>query len=250
MIDKLKRLTSTKSFHLCMIIVIIAVILFIVGMLILRYNVEGETNMPFELTKITIVSSQEGADKTATDTRWAFDIYQTNDIYLYIDKNAQYEKQETIQSIKIAHFNIEAQNKENIKIYKPDAEDQNTIFRYKDENIVDSIEYVSDVKSDLKNMKISNQGGIVAFRCANNNIAEYKSNDEEIEHMQLLKKAGITNEQLKIKLNFDLRIITQSGKEYKANVELQLPEGNVVDEGTTSIEITDLNNIIFKREKN
>src|SRR5699024_6850411 len=121
MIDKLKRLTSTKSFHLCMIIVIIAVILFIVGMLILRYNVEGETNMPFELTKITIVSSQEVADKTATDTRWAFDIYQTNDIYLYIDKNAQYEKQETIQSIKIAHFNIEAQNKENIKIYKPDA---------------------------------------------------------------------------------------------------------------------------------
>ena len=32
MIDKLKNLTKTKSFHICMIIVIIVVILFIVGM--------------------------------------------------------------------------------------------------------------------------------------------------------------------------------------------------------------------------
>lgn len=250
MLDKLKRLTSTKSFHLCMIIVIIAVILFIVGILILRYNVEGETNMPFNLTKITVVSSQEGVDKTVTDFKWAFDLYQTNDIYLYIDKNDKYEKQETIQSIKIDNFNIEAQNKDNIKMYKPDAESQNTIFKYKEEDIVDNIEYLGDLESDLKNMKISNQGGIVAFRCANNNIAEYKSNDEEINHMQLLKNAGIANEQLEIKLQFDLKILTQSGKNYKASVELDLPEGNVIDEGTTSKEITDLENIIFKREKN
>ena len=33
MLDKLKHLTKTKSFHICMILVIIAIILFVVGML-------------------------------------------------------------------------------------------------------------------------------------------------------------------------------------------------------------------------
>ena len=66
MLDKLKHLTKTKSFHICMIIVIIVVILFIVGVLVLRYNVEGETNMPFELSKIAIISSQEGIDDGQT----------------------------------------------------------------------------------------------------------------------------------------------------------------------------------------
>ena len=60
MIDKLKDLTKTKSFHICMIMVIIVVILFVVGLLVLRYNVEGETNMPFNLSKIAIISTQEG----------------------------------------------------------------------------------------------------------------------------------------------------------------------------------------------
>ena len=69
MIDKLKNLTKTKSFHICMIIVIIVVILFVVGLLVLRYSVEGETNMPFDLSKIVIISTQEGVDDGQTNTR-------------------------------------------------------------------------------------------------------------------------------------------------------------------------------------
>ena len=250
MIDKLKNLTKTKSFHICMIMVIIVAILFIVGMLVLRYSVEGETNMPFELSKIAIISSQEGIDDGQTDTRWSFNVHQANDIYLYIDKNENYDKTEVIQSINVDNIQVEADNTENIKLYKPYAQEEKVIFKYKDEDIVENIEYTGDMESDLKNLKISNQGGIVAFRCSNNDVANYKSNDEEINHNELLKKCNITNEDLQIKLSFHLTIKLESGKEYQAEIKLELPTGNVVENGNASTEITDLDNIIFKRIHN
>lgn len=250
MLNKLRGITKTKSFHICMIIIIITVILFVVGMLVLRYNVEGEKNMPFELSKITIISSQEGIDDGQTDTRWSFDVHQANDIYLYIEKNNEYDKTEIIKSININNFQIETENKDNVKIYKPDTEEENVLFKYKDENIVENIEYLGDVESDLKNLKISNQGGIIAFRCSNNYVTKYKSDEEEINHSELLKKAGITEEKLRMSLTFNLNIILESGKEYQAEVKTELPTGNVIEEGNTSTEITDLTDIVFKRIKN
>ena len=250
MLDKLKRLTKTKSFHICMILVIIVVILFVVGMLVLRYNVEGETNMPFNLTKMTIISTQEGFDDGQTETRWSFDVHQANDIYLYIDKNDSYDKTEVIQSVVVDNFQIEANNTENIKLYKPDTGAENVIFQYKDEDIIQSLEYTGDVESDLKNLKISNHGGIVAFRCSNNYIAKYQSDEEEINHNELLKKAGVTEEDLKIKLTFNLNIKLESGKEYQAEITTELPTGNVIEEGNTSTEITNFDDIIFKRIRN
>lgn len=250
MLDNLKKLTKSKSFHICMIMMIVVVILFIVGMLILRYHVEGETNMPFELTKITMISSQEGISDGQTDTKWSYDVHQANDIYLYIDKNDNYRKTEIIQSVMIDNIQVEADNTEHIKIYKPDAQEEKVIFKYKDEDIVESLEYLGDVESDLKNLKISNQGGIIAFRCSNNYVTKYKSNDEEINHNELLKKANIANESLQMKVSFSLTIKLEDGKEYQAEVKVDLPSGNVVEEGNTSIEVTNLEDIIFKRIRN
>lgn len=250
MLNKIRGITSKKYFHISMLIIMLAVILFIVGIIILRYSVEGETNMPFELSKISIISSAEGIDKEAVDTKWAFDIYQSNDIFLYIDKNDNYGKTEIIKSVTLNNIQIESNKKDNIKIYKPDSEQEKLIFKNSESNIVDSLEYTGDMESDLKNMKISNQGGIIAFRCSLDNLAEYKSDDEEINYQELLKKAGLTNEELKTELTFDLNLNLQSGKEYKTTINLELPIGNVVDEGTTSQEITDLSKFIFKRIKN
>ena len=250
MIDKLKDLTKTKSFHICMIMVIIVVILFVVGLLVLRYNVEGETNMPFNLSKIAIISTQEGIDDGQTNTRWSFDVHQSNDIYLYIDKNDAYDKTEIIKSVRVDNFQIEAKNQDNVKLYKPDATEENVIFQYNDEDMIQSLEYTGDVESDLKNLKISNQGGIIAFRCSNNNVTKYQSDEEEINHSELLKKAGITEEELKINLAFYLTITLESGKQYQAEIKTELPTGNVIEEGNTSTEITNLEDIVFKRIHN
>ena len=250
MIDKLKDLTKAKSFHICMIIVIIVVILFVVGMLVLRYSVEGETNMPFDLSKIVIISTQEGVDDGQTNTRWSFDVHQSNDIYVYIDKNDAYDKTEIIKSVRVDNFQTEAKNADNIKLYKPDATEENLIFQFNDEDIIQSLEYTGDVESDLKNLKISNQGGIIAFRCSNNNVAKYQSDEEEINHSELLKKAGVTEEDLKVNLTFQLTITLESGKEYQAEIKTELPIGNVIEEENTSTEMTDLKDVVFKRTHN
>ena len=250
MIDKLKRLTKMKSFHICMITIMIVVILFIVGMLVLRYTVEGETNMPFNLSKIAIISTQEGIDDGQTNTRWSFDVHQSNDIYVYIDKNDAYDKTEIIKSVRVDNFQIEANHTDNIKLYKLDAEQENIIFKYDDKDIIQSLEYAGDVESDLKNLKISNQGGIIAFRCSNNYVTKYQSDEEEINHSELLKKAGVTEEDLKVNLTFQLTITLESGKEYQAEIKTELPTGNVIEEGSSSTEMTDLQDVVFKRIHN
>lgn len=253
--DKIKYITSKKSFHICMTIVIIAVILFVAGIMILRYQVEGETNMPFEITKITLISTSDGVDKNQEGTtNWAFDINQNNDIYIYLEKNNDYKEEEIIKSVKIDNLNVE-KNKEQgtTKFYRPNTQDTGTNFNNTEENEVQSLEYTGGLESDLKNLVIGNQGGIILFRYANNNVTEYVSDvstTSEITTNQLLKVANVNEEDLKSKLSFDLSITTEDGKEYKANVSLDLPVEGVVENGTASKEITNLDNIVFKRTKN
>lgn len=249
--ETLKQLINKKYFHICIILIIVVILLFILGIVVLRYNVEGETNMPFNLSKISIISSSEGIDKDSGENKWAFDINQNNDIFLYIEKNNKYEKDEVIKTIDIANISIiKNVDKGEKSIYKPEQSFENSMFVNKEENKVDLIEYTGGMESNIKKMQISNQGGIIAFRYANDKIAEYISNDDEINHSNLLKNANITQEDLQAQLNFDIIIKVESGKEYQANISLDVPIQNIVEEGTTSIEKTDLDNIVFKRIKN
>ena len=250
MIEKFKYLTHKKLFHIVMMITIIAIIFFVVGILILRYNVEGETNMPFDLTKISIISSSDGISKESENSKWKFDLYQYNDLYLYIDKNHEYEGTDLITEVKVADIRVEGENSNKIKIYKPDSVEEQQIFKNKDENIVQEVVYTGGMESNLKKLQISNQGGLVSFRCSYDQLIEYETDDVEINNQELLLKAGITNEQLQAKLSFDLIISTKSGKEYQTNISLDIPVDDVVGQGTTSKEITDMSDFIFKRTQN
>ncbi len=239
-------MVNKKYFHIVIVIAIVAIILFALGIIVLRYHVEGETNMPFELSKIAIISSSEGMDKETLDTKWGFDVCQNNDVFLYVTKNERYGKTEVIKEIVIDNIQIEAGQKEKIKIYKPDEQGEKQIFKTKEENVVSNLIYSGGMESNLKQLTISNQGGLIAFRCANL-LAEYTSNEEEINHQELLKKIGVTPEDLQEKIIFDLTIRLEEGKEYKTTIDLQLPIDNVIEEGTTSQEITDLKEFKFKR---
>lgn len=247
---KIRNLVNKKYFHLCMTILIIVVILFVAGILVLKYSVEGETNMPFNLSKISVISSSEGLDKETGESKWAFDIYQSNDIYLYFDKNENYKETQAIKNIIIDNFQVTGTKKENIKIYRPEAEEENVIFKYRNENITDRLEYIGELVNDIKTMQIANQGGIIAFRCSIDNLAEYKSDEYEINHMELLKKANISNDELKFNLQFDLTINLENGREFKTTVNLDLPIDDVVNNGITSKEFTDMSDFVFKRIKN
>lgn len=247
MIGRLRNIRNKKYFNIIMTIIVVAVILFVLSIIVLKYHVEGETNMPFSLSKISVISSSEGLDKETTDMKWAFDVYQSNDVFLYIDKNSNYGKTEAIKSVIIDNIQIEANKKDNIKIYKPDEQEEKSIFKNKEENNVQRIEFVGGLDSNLKQLKIANQGGIVAFRCSINNLAEYKSDEEEINHFELLKKAGVKQEDIKVKLTFDLMITLEGGTQYESTINLDFPIENVIEEGTTSKEITEVKDFIFKR---
>ena len=100
----------------------------------------------------------------------------------------------------------------------------------------------------MKQMKISNQGGLIVFRSAISDIGNYISNDDElINHEQLLQKLNINQDNLEYSINFDITIKLKNEKTYQANISLDLPVENIVEAGTQSKEYTDLNDIVFKR---
>lgn len=51
-----------KIVHLFIVLFIIVLIITIIGLLMLKYEVEGENNMPFELSQLVVVSTAEGIE--------------------------------------------------------------------------------------------------------------------------------------------------------------------------------------------
>lgn len=250
--EKIKQIVQHKAFHVSVLISIIVILLFTLLVIILRYNEKGETNMPFIISKIAVISTSEGIDKENAENKWDFMVDQNNDIYIYIEKNNNYKKTEIIESIVLNNFSFEKQSDlGEVNVYRPDEKNENVIFKTSEENKVNEIEYIGDVTSEIKSLKMSNQGDMIPLRIANHNIKEYISDNEEIiNHTELLKKLNLSMDDLKIKAEFDLTINLNSGKSFKTRVSVNLPVENVIDEGTTSTEITDTNKLIFKRVRN
>lgn len=224
-------------------------ILFVVGVISLKYTLEGEDNLPFNLSRISIISTVEGKDIEDNANKWNLEICQNNDVYLYISKNENYKETEAIKSIKLDNFEINKySNVGKIKLFNSDNNSDNVIFKNIDDNETQYIEYNGDINSDIKAKKISNQGGLLTFRYAITEIQNYISNeDEEINHSELLNKLNINNDDLKFNSTFDIYINLVSGKSYKATINLDFPINDVVKDGTQSVEHTELSDIIFKR---
>ena len=63
------------------------VILFtVVISIMLKYDVEGEKELPFSISKILIISTVDGSLNEDAENIWNIGITQVNDIYMYIDK--------------------------------------------------------------------------------------------------------------------------------------------------------------------
>ena len=247
--DKIKQILNTKQFNIIMVAFIIFSILFITSIISLKYVVEGENNLPFNISKISVISTIEGTDVEDEGNKWNIEISQNNDVYVYIKKNDDYKETEVIDSIKLDNFNIEKySNIGKIKLLKADNNTENVIFKNTSDNEVQSIEYIGDLESNIKEQKISNQGGLVVFRYSVEDIGNYISNeDEEINHDNLLNKLSISNDDLKFEVSFDIFINLSSKKSYKSSVSLEFPINDVVNGGTQSKEYSDLNDIVFKR---
>lgn len=230
-----------KSAYITVIILIIAVI----ALLILKYDVEGEKNMPFKLSNIIIKSSAEGyQEEENKNYKWDVEILQNNEIYLNIEKNKNYKETELIENIIIENIEI-SQKPEvgEVKIYKMS---EKNVFTYNDEyEIKGKIEYTGDLTTNLNDLKISNQGGTIIISAVNRTGKKYTSNEAELEHNgKLLSKVGISYKEIKYKIKFDLIIKLKSDISYKSTIELELPSGDIAEQGVAS---TEIENIVFKR---
>lgn len=188
-----------------------------------------------------------GIGQDSGDSKWNLSLIQNNDVYIDIIKNKNYGKEEIIDKVIIDNFKIEDEpQKGEIQIYRPDSESLS--FTNKEEYKVENeIQYKGAEKSDLNDLKIANQGGLIILRYVNEDLGNYKTDEEEIIHDgTLLSKIGLTNEDIQFKASFDISIELNSGKKYKANVNIEMPIGNLIGEGTTNKQING-SEIVFKR---
>lgn len=228
------------------------VIAFIVTITImLKYNIEGEKNMPFILSEIIVVSSGEGRTKEENQEnyKWNLDLIQYNDIYLQILKNQNYKKNSHIESISIENFKFNDPKIGNTRLYMP-CSTEKSLFSFEDSYLINrKLTFNGAEKSNSKTLEINSQGGNIMFRVANTDVGEYVSNeDEELSHNgTILTKAPVELDDLKMKLSFDL-VIKSNVYTYRGNVELELPCGDILTEGTSQFDKKDCTDIIFKRE--
>ena len=240
-----KKVRQVINFFIA--IFIFALIVTIICLIMLKYDVEGENNMPFELSQLVVVSTAEGINIEGEST-WNLELVQNNDVYLHISKNKNYKETEIIKNIKIDNFKIKNMNKGKITIYKQ-SKDENKMYEYLDEYIIkDNLNFQGSEKTNTKELQISNQGGVVSFRICNKNLGKYSTDDEEIKHDgTILAKAGLGYDDIRFKVSFDLTIELVSGTKYTGTILLDLPTENIIQAGTTNIEKTDFSDVVFKR---
>lgn len=232
----------------CVFIAIIVILILVVLTIMLKYEVEGEKALPYEISKILLISTVDGNVNDESEYIWDIDIFQTNDLYIYIDKSE--ETDETIKEITLNNFTLlKNPEKGEIFIYRPTSDLEN-LYTYSEQNYLnDEIIYSGAVIDDMKSLEIANTGGIMGFRLALNNLGTFQSNDETeiIYDGNLLSNLGVSLEEIQLRLQFDIIITTSSNISYKGTITIDMPTEEIIDEGSSNVEITDFSDVIFKR---
>ena len=97
----------------------------------------------------------------------------------------------------------------------------------------------------------SNTENIEAFRYAINNLSNYISNEnEEVDYGKLLQLTNIKEENIKTTISFDFIITLTTNRKYQTNIQIDIPAKEVIEKGVDGIELTEFNNLIFKRIEN
>ena len=235
-----------KALHLSIIFVILVAIGFTAIMLILRYDEKGEENMPFDISKVSLISSINAQDIADDKNLWNKAVGQDNDVYIYIEKNKGYSKTETIEKIILDNFKIDKEpQKGQVVIYRP-CNNEKELFEDTDEFKCEEITFTGEQLTKIQELKISNQGGIIAFRLANQNLGSYVSNDKEIDYKDLLKKINVLEDEIKVSISFDVTIKLTESKQFKTTINIELPVEGVIENGKSSKEIEG-KDFIFKR---
>lgn len=239
-----KEIIKKSIFLVCVAIMILFAVL-----IVLRYEVEGEKKLPYKLSKILLVSTVDGKPNEDSENLWNIDITQTNDVFIYVDPEEN--TKETIKDISIENFNLSKKaQKGDVQILRPTSDLNDLYSNSVQDYFNNKIVYQGAKVDDMKSLEISNNGGVVGFRESLINLGKFVSNDENTEIVydgRLLSNLGISLEEIKQTLNFDIVITTSENISYKGSLTLDMPTSEIIEQGASKTEITDFSNIIFKR---
>ena len=80
-------------------------------------------------------------------------------------------------------------------------------------------------------------------------ITPYGEN-EEVDYGKLLQLTNIKEENIKTTISFDFMITLTTNRKYQTNIQIDIPAKEVIEKGVAGIELTEFNNLIFKRIEN
>lgn len=239
---------KNQLFKRCIFIAVVMILITIGIAIMLKYEVEGEKSLPYEIDKILMVSTVDGEFNDDPEHIWNINVTEINDLYIYVD--AKEETDETIKQITIENFNlVKSPQKGNVKIYRPTA-DLDNLYTYSEQNYLnDKIVYTGGKLDDMKSLEIANNGGMLGFRLALEDLGRYLSNEdtEIIYDGRLLQNLGVSLEEIKLQLSFDIIIETNSNVSYRGSLSMEMPTDEIIEKGSSQIELTDFSNVIFKR---
>lgn len=245
----LKR--KNRIIHIYIISIILVIALSTVFFIMYKYNVEGEKNLPFNITKLMIISSAETKNFEKQENNYQADVIQKNDIYIAIEKNENYKKTDTIKEIIFKNFEIIEQAKTGkINIYRT-SEGTNT-FEYIEKYLINNeVIFTGGKETNLnqEQMTIGNQGGLLKISITLEDLGKliYTENENIESNGKLLNKLNLKNEDIQTKLSFDVIIKLNSENTFKTNIILDLPVGDIVNEGVCTRENNNLEKLVFKR---
>lgn len=235
-----------KSIFIAFLIVAVTIVFSIV----VKYDVEGEASLPYSLEKILIVSKVSTSNNEDPNNLWNISLEEDNDVYLYITKTDE-NSTDTIQSVTLDNFTVtkEASIGDTV-IYRPTG-DLNNLYDLSEQNYLGkSITYKGAKVDTLKTLEIRNEGGTIGFRASLENLGNYVSNnyDEEIVYDgSLFTKAGISVENIRFSVSFDILITLNNNVTYKGTINLDFPNDDIITNHESSREITDFSDVVFKR---
>lgn len=244
----MNRIDLKKHLKVAIFSIIVVVFVFVIGLIIFKYEIEGENieELPFFIEQISVVSTADGIkNEENTEYLWNGEIIQVNDIYIKIAKNENTTN--TIENIIIENLKMENPLKGNLNFSRI-VKNEDTSNNYIVEQLKE-YRFIGAQSTSLEELKIANQGGNIGLRIINNDLGTYRSNEEEINYDgRILSIENITNEDIKFKVSFDVLIEVLNGIKYKTNVELELPTGNIVENGVEIEEFQGIENLIYKRD--
>ena len=82
-----------------------------------KYEEEGEKEIPFDISKILLVSSVDGVAKENETSIWDIEVSQVNDVYVYLNRGEN--KEETIKSVSFQNFKNNLNPECSFKVYRP-----------------------------------------------------------------------------------------------------------------------------------